>query len=114
MQLIRDVLDKQLVDKTQVRIGRADGIILRAEVGRPPKVEAIELGRSTLIRRLLVGMGLRTPAHHPNRGYRISWSKVTDVGVDVTVDVDHRETPLEQWEEWLRRNVMRRIPGGLS
>ena len=114
MHLIRDVLDKQLVDETQVRIGRVDGIVMRVEGGRPPKIEAIELGRSMLVRRLLVGIGLRKPAYDPNQEYRIPWSKVTDVGVDVTVDIDRRETPLEQWQEWLRRNIMRWIPGGRS
>lgn len=114
MHLFRDVLDKQLVDKDQVRIGRVDGIVIRVEGGRPPKIEAMELGRSTLIRRLLVGIGLRKPTREPSRGYRIPWSRVTDVGVDVTVEIDRRETPLEQWQEWLRRTVMRWIPGGLS
>jgi sporulation protein YlmC with PRC-barrel domain len=112
VHLIRDVLDKQLLDKARVHLGRVDGIVMRVEEGRPPKIEAIELGMPALTRRLCAAIGLRWAGSNP--GYRIPWSKVTDVGVDIEVDIDRKDTPLERWQEWLRQNVMRWIPGGLS
>ncbi|MBB3593114.1 hypothetical protein FHX08_003458 [Rhizobium sp. BK529] len=114
MHLVRDVLDKQLVDQAEVRVGRADGIILHLNEHGQPKVVAIELGWSTLARRLLKGVGLRTLARDRGRGYRIAWSHVADVGVDITIDVDRQELPLERWQQWLRRRILGWIPGGLS
>jgi len=109
--LVRDILDKQLVDKAEVRVGKVDGIVLRLDEHGRPKVEAVELGASTLANRLLIGVGLRTRG----RGrYRLAWSHITDVGIDITVDADRRELPLERWQEWLRRHVLSWIPGGLS
>lgn len=114
MHLVRDVLDKQLVDKARVRVGRVDGIVLRLDEFGRPKVEAVELGTSTVARRLLIGVGLRTLARGRGGGYRLAWSHVADVGVDITVDVERWELPLERWQQWLRRRVLRWIPGGLS
>ncbi|MBB3309617.1 hypothetical protein FHT78_001346 [Rhizobium sp. BK196] len=114
MHLVRDVLDKQLVDKARIRIGRADGIVLHLdELGRL-KVKAIELGWSTLVRRLLTGVGLRTLARNRGGGCRLDWSHVSETGAEITVNVDHQELPLERWQQWLRRSVLSRIPGGLS
>ena len=114
MHLVRDVLDKQLVDKARIRIGRADGIVLHLdELGRL-KVKAIELGWSTLVRRLLTGVGLRTLARDRGGGYRLDWSHVSVADVEIIVDVDRQELPLERWQQWLRRRVLTWIPGGLS
>jgi sporulation protein YlmC with PRC-barrel domain len=121
MYLVRDVLDKQVVDRRQVRIGKVDGIVLTAENGGPLKVAFIEMGSLTLIRRLsrrLHGWMLclfqeaRPGGSEPS--YRIPWSKITDVGVDIEADIDNSETPLEQAQEWLRQHVLRHVPGGLS
>lgn len=114
MHLVRDVLDKQLVDRERVRVGRVDDIVLRLDEGGRPKVEALELGTSILVRRLLIGVGLRSLARSSSSGYRLAWSHVERVSVDITVDVDRRELPLERWQQWLRRSVLRWIPGGLS
>lgn len=114
MHLVRDVLDKQLVDKDRIRVGRVDGVVLRLDMPGPPKVVAIELGKSTLVRRLWTGVGLRRLARDRAHGYHIAWSQVGQVGVDITVDVDRRDLPLERWQQWLRQRVLRWIPGGLS
>lgn len=114
MHPVRDILDKQLVDKTKIRVGRADGIVLRLDEHGRPRVEAVELGASTLARRLLIGVGLRALARDRGGGYRLAWYHVVDVGVDITVDADRRELPLERWQERLRRSVLPWIPGGLS
>jgi hypothetical protein len=43
--------------------------------------------------------------------YRIAWSKVRDIGVDIQFDIDVRETPIFDWQDWLREHVIGRIPG---
>ncbi|MHC5935237.1 hypothetical protein [Nostoc sp.] len=42
--------------------------------------------------------------------FRIPWSKVRDVGIDVEVDVE--ATPALAYEKWLRDRIIARIPGG--
>lgn len=116
MHLIRDVLDKQVIDRNGARIGKVDGIVLSVADDAPPKVAFIEMGALTLLRRLnhrlyswVLASLQRTPAP-----CRITWSKVRDVGVDIEVDIDDQGTPLELWQKWLRQHILRYIPGGRS
>ncbi|WP_431323289.1 PRC-barrel domain-containing protein [Rhizobium sp. YTU87027] len=115
MNLIRDVLDKQVIDRNGSRIGKVDGLILSVADEEPPKVAFIEMGTPTLLRRLSRNLYDWLPSGM-NRSppYRIPWFKVEDVGVDVKVDVDGTGTPLERGQEWLRRHVLRYFPGGRS
>ncbi|WP_028747163.1 PRC-barrel domain-containing protein [Rhizobium mesoamericanum] len=115
MDLIRDVLDKQVIDRNGSRIGKVDGLILSVTDQGPPKVAFIEMGPLTLVRRLSWHLHDWLPARlRETPPFRIPWSKVNDVGIDVEVDVDDKGTPLERYQEWLRRHVLRYIPGGRS
>ena len=116
MDLIRDCLDKQIDDHGKRRMGRVDGIILEIEEGRPPRVAYIELGVKTLMSRLSRRLGRITDRLmkrfdiEPDP-YRIPWSKVR-VGLNrVEADVEAEQTPALQWELWLRKKVIGRIPG---
>ncbi|MGF6441295.1 divalent metal cation transporter [Paraburkholderia youngii] len=42
---------------------------------------------------------------------RIPGSRVRRLGVDIEVDLDARDTPLGNWQRWLREHVVERIPG---
>ncbi|EJC83239.1 hypothetical protein Rleg4DRAFT_7040 [Rhizobium leguminosarum bv. trifolii WSM2297] len=119
MLLIRDVLDKQMVDKEQNRIGKADGLVLSLSDGDAPKVAFIEMGSLTLSRRLgyrshrFLRWLYRTAGADDNAtAFRVPWEKVRNVAIDIEVNVDRRETPLEQCQDWLKRHVITRIPGG--
>jgi len=121
MLLIRDVLDKQLVDREQNRIGKADGIVLSISDGDAPRVAFIEMGSLTLSRRLgrrphRLMLWLRKAAglEPAATAFRVPWIKVRNVGVDIELDVDRRETPLEHFQDWLKRHVISWIPGGQS
>ena len=106
MDLMRDCLDKQLEDKNKRRMGRVDGIILDVEDGRQPHVAYIEVGVKTLMNRLSSRLG--SLASQP---YRIAWGKVK-VGLNkVEADVEAEKTPALEWELWLRKKVIGRIPG---
>jgi len=106
MDLMRDCLDKQLEDGNKRRMGRVDGIILDIEDGRQPHVAYIEVGVKTLMNRL--SPRLASLATEP---YRIAWGKVK-VGLNkVVADVEAEETPALEWELWLRKKVIGRIPG---
>ncbi|EJZ18468.1 hypothetical protein NE852_31655 (plasmid) [Rhizobium sp. Pop5] len=119
MLLVRDVLDKQMVDKEQNRIGKADGVVLSLSAGDAPKVAFIEMGSLTLSRRLgrrphrfLLWLYRGAVTDDTAKVFRVPWAKVKDVGINIEVSVDRRETPLERCQDWLRRHVIKWIPGG--
>ena len=116
MELVRDCLDKQLDDNSKRRMGRVDGIILVLEPDRAPRVAYVEVGVTTLMNRLSSRIG-RTIAHWlRGRGispdpFRIPWGKLK-VGLNqVIADVEAEKTPALEWELWLRKKVIGRIPG---
>jgi len=44
----------------------------------------------------------------------IPWSRVETVGTEVKLDVEAKETGALDWEIWLAKHVIERIPGGGS
>ena len=116
MNLIRDCLDKQIDDRTKRRMGRVDGIVLEVEPGRPPRVAYVELGVKTLMNRVSSRLGnaiarLLERRHIESAPYRIAWGKIK-VGLnEVRADVEAEKTPALEWELWLRKKVIGRIPG---
>lgn len=117
MDLVRDYLDKQALDRTGQKMGRIDGIVLCLDDGHPPRLEAVEIGLLTQSRRVnyrlsswltsvatwLIGRGPQT--------FRVPWTKISVKGNDVSLDIDRDKTPAMACEDWLRRYVIERIPG---
>ena len=117
LDLIKDVLDNQLVDLHGRRMGKADGIIIELRKDKPPQLAYIEVGGPTLAARLhpRLGKWARGLAKRFGPGaetYRIPWSKLKSVGIDIVVLVDAEKTPVLAFEQWLREHVVSRIPGG--
>src|SRR5436190_4588268 len=52
VDLIRDLLDKAVIDRHGRDLGRVDSIIIEVAAGAPPRVAAIELGAAILFRRI--------------------------------------------------------------
>jgi len=118
LQLFRDVLDKQLKDREQCKIGRVDRLVLEIGDGKPPRVTRIEVGVAALAARLgerfgkwVAGAGRKRGQKH-REAYRIPWSKVTDVGLDVVVSLDSKRTELAETDRYLRERLIGRLPGG--
>jgi hypothetical protein len=109
MDLIRDVLDSELVDRNHRRLGKVDGIVIELRDGRPPVLRYIETGWAAKVRRVHPKLA-RWLTRRLRRPYRIPWTAIRDIGVDIQVALDARETPLLRTEERLRRIFMR-IPG---
>jgi hypothetical protein len=109
MDLIRDVLDNQIVDRNQRRLGKVDGIVAELRPGKPPVLQYIETGWVTKASRIhpRLAKWLRRWASPP---YRIPWTNIRYVGVDVEVALEASETPLLRTENRLRR-ILTRIPG---
>ncbi|MCF6121837.1 hypothetical protein EN904_15355 [Mesorhizobium sp. M7A.F.Ca.CA.001.07.2.1] len=114
MKLLRDLLDKQVVDREQIKIGKVDGLVAELRPGKPPRIIAIELGSITLARRLGARPGrwmARLAVKQHGEPHRIAWHKVKDIGIDIEFDIDVRETSIFAWQDWLRDHVIGRIPG---
>ncbi len=115
MDIGREILDQQLVDRTDVNIGKVDGVVLELRDGLPPRIAAVLTGGHILARRLhprveawarrltrSFGPGIHDPV-------RIPWTKVKKIGVDVKVDVEAAK--VMSWEHWVRDRIIGRIPG---
>lgn len=117
MNLVRDCLDKQMVDENDRHMGKCDGIVMSFQEGRQPEITHIELGAVTLANRVhrRFGAWVATIAKRFGAAERdpfiVPWTKVVLTGVTVTAGVDAEKTDALAWEKWLRRNVIGRIPG---
>ena len=116
MDLIRDVLDKQVRDRNGRAMGKVDGLILEERENAAPRVAFLEIGGGALARRVsprlapLVKGLARAVGVTDGEPIRIPWSKVTRVEVDVDVDVDAEECGAWAWEKTLRETALFRIP----
>jgi len=116
--IVRDVLDKQLVDRDDMRMGRADGVILELRDGEPPRIDHFELGFAVLARRLhprveswFLALRNRWSVRR-NARFLIPWERVMEVNQHcVKLDIEAGKSPAFEWERWLRRNVIEKIPG---
>jgi hypothetical protein len=118
MELIRDILDKQVVDRTQTKIGKIDGLIVELREGKPPRVAYAELGSIVLARRLGVSfeywarrLATKLGGERHREPHRLAWHLVRDIGVDIEFDIDADETAIVDWQKWLRDHIVAHIPG---
>jgi len=118
MDLVRDVLDKRLIDREDCEMGRVDGLVMRIGEASQPRITHIEIGGKTLWTRLHPGIAklAATLARRwgPKRAapVRIPWLHVVTVGKEIKLDVEARETGAIDWEIWIARHIIERIPGG--
>ena len=117
LELFRDVLDKQLVDRTGLRMGRVDGLILRLHPDGPPEVAWLETGPEPLLARVhprfaewavRLAQRLGVSSGEP---LRIEPSRIVQFGKTLKVDIDAPRTNAFAWERWLRKRLIDRIPG---
>jgi hypothetical protein len=118
MHIFRELLDKQIVDRDEERMGRVDAILVELRDSEPPVVTDLELGGVSIAHRVHPRLERWAERLHNRLGirrsarYRIPWSKVLEVDIHrVKVDVHADDTPAMDWERWLRRNVIGKIPG---
>jgi Mn2+/Fe2+ NRAMP family transporter len=123
MDIVRDVLDKQVVDRHSVRMGRVDGIVAELRPGRPPEVIAIEIGSVAIARRVgertarwVARLAAKIGGARHAEPYRIAWSRIRlmEVDIEVDIDIDINDTPLDDWQRWLREHVVERLPRWLQ
>lgn len=115
--LVHDVLDAQLVDRGQQKMGRVDGVVLEIRDGEPPRVAELLIGGSVLAERsggwmvALARAGSRLLRIEP-AVTRVPFEKVRVIGSCIELDLDARSTNALRTERWLDDHVVCRIPGG--
>lgn len=116
MHLVRDLLDKAVIDRNGREMGRADRVVLEVGRGSPPRVAAIEVGASALGQRLGPGWGRWAAALLHGFGVdhgqplRIHVSQILGVTDTIAVDLAFGQTPAANVECKLRR-IIRVLPG---
>ena len=116
MDVVRDVLDKSVVDRNGREMGRVDGIVLDNDIKQPPRLAAILIGPAALgdrlhpicgrfVRRLEKWAGL-----DHNRTARVDFSEINAIERKVRVRVTVSETAADAVEQRLRAWVLR-LPG---
>jgi sporulation protein YlmC with PRC-barrel domain len=118
MDLIRDLLDNQIVDRHQHKMGKVDGIVVELRDEQPPRLSYLEVGMPVLARRIHPQLARWVAALQEKWGAKrsepvqIPMSLVRDVGIDVEIDATADQTQAMDYEQWLRKEVIQRIPGG--
>jgi sporulation protein YlmC with PRC-barrel domain len=118
VKLVRDVLDKELLDREGEPMGRADGLVMQVGNNSQPRITHIQIGGPIPWERVHPALGrlARRMARRwgPKRSeqVRIPWSRVETVGRDIKLDVEAKDTGAIDWEIWIARHIIERIPGG--
>jgi hypothetical protein len=118
MDLVRDVLDKKLIDREDCEMGRVDGLVMQFGEDSQPRITHIEIGGKTLWMRLhpvFARMAVKLARlWGPKRDgpVRIPWSRVVTTGKQIKLDVEAKDTGAIDWEIWIARHIIERIPGG--
>ena len=117
LQLAHDVIDSQLVDRHQEKIGRVDELLLELEEGKPPRVATIVIGGRARARRVGGWMVALHRAVHALLGHReehesrIPFDAVRCIADTIELDVEAKELESMHLERWLGERVICRIPG---
>jgi hypothetical protein len=116
--LVRDILDEQLVDEDGQPIGKADGILMELPPDGPPRLLAIEVGLPVLGYRLLPAFGRALERLNRWMGFprdgcaRLPLAGIEVRATEIRVPVEAAATGALSWERWIRRHVIDRLPGG--
>jgi sporulation protein YlmC with PRC-barrel domain len=118
VQLVHDVLDACLTDRTCRKVGRVDELVITLTDGGQPRVSTILIGGSIRAQRVGRWMaklrgGISAMLHH-ERDFgvsRVPFSVVREIGETVDLDVDAATLPSGHLERWLGDHIIDRIPG---
>jgi hypothetical protein len=118
VRLVRDVMDKKLLDREGCPLGRVDGLAMQVGEHSQPRITHIKIGGSTPWMRLHPALGrwstqlAQTWGPKRTDPVRIPWSRIVTIGRDIKLDVDGLKTGALDWEIWIARHIVERIPGG--
>lgn len=115
MDVVRDVLDKSVVDRNGREMGRVDAILMEHGDG-PPRITGLLIGPTALASRLHPSLGRLM--HALERSVRVDRDRPTTIGVEDVDDVGRKirlritigETAAAAFEQLTRRWIVK-LPG---
>ena len=113
MDLVRDLLDKAIVDRNGRDMGRVDSVVLEIRAGAPARVTAVEIGPAVLAYRIAPMLGrIIAGLEHAfgmdeDRPLRIPIGKILDITEHVKVDFTVGQTSAATVERYMRGWVSR-------
>jgi sporulation protein YlmC with PRC-barrel domain len=116
VDIVRDLLDKQVLDRNGRELGRVDSVILERRQDGSARVSAIEIGLVTFGQRLSPFLGRCARAIETilgvdsGRPVRIPFAKIISLEKDVKVDLAATDTPVTAIEQ-RARTIVSSIPG---
>jgi sporulation protein YlmC with PRC-barrel domain len=116
MDLVRDVLDKPVIDRNGREMGRVDGMVLEQEPGQPVRLAAVLIGPAALGDRLHPALGRlvrrieRWFGVDQDRPARIGVADIDHVGTKVRVRLSIGDTAVAAVERRIRALLLR-VPG---
>ena len=108
IDLVRDVLDTQVIDREGRPMGKVDGIALELRAERAPRVAYLEVDSARAWHRLGERFGRWARAAQRRWGggpARFTWSQVRDFGIDLEIDLDAEQTGAFALERRLREKL---------
>ncbi|WP_406043887.1 hypothetical protein OG799_05925 [Micromonospora sp. NBC_00898] len=118
VQLAKQLLDRQIVDRDGRLVGRVDDIAFAVDDEGFPYVDSLLTGQGALgqrmggrIGRILVGIADRFVDDPPVRPIRIPLTMIERVDSTVRLRAAAADLPPAPVEDWLRRHLIDRIPG---
>jgi hypothetical protein len=120
MDLVREVLDKRLLDCDDNIVGRVDGLIMTIDGNAQPRVSELSVGGPAVFARLggwaaaLARFFAGVWGPKRRSAVRIPWSDIDHFGRDVKLTIRGDETKLLAWENWIDKYIIMKIPGSKS
>jgi hypothetical protein len=118
IHLVRDCLDKQVIDRQGRKTGRVDGITIETSGAGRPRLTSIEIGSTTLATRMptriskcLKWIIARLSGSRENT-LTVTTNKIDIRHNEVHIALDSDSTEVRALEHWLRDRIVTRIPGG--
>lgn len=118
MYVVKDLLDKAVVDRNGTPMGRIDGIVLDDGADRPMRLKAILIGPAALGYRVWPLLGRVIAALEDalglgeGRPVEIAFGHVIEIEPHVKIDLVVSDTAAEAVEHQLRR-LLRKLPAWL-
>jgi hypothetical protein len=113
------LLDRQIVDRDGVLVGKVDDLELTPVPDGYPVVSAILCGPMALGPRIggrigvwVIAIARRLRPHSDNAPVRIGFGAVAELSSVIKLTITAEEAGTHRLEDWCREKVVTRLPGG--
>jgi len=110
LDLLRDVLDRTIVDADGTPCGMVDDLLLEGAPGQPLKVTALLVGPGPLLRRLPRVLERAATVLFGKRYARVPGSEIESIGATINLRSPAAKLGLGRWDRRVGR-WLSRLPG---